>query len=145
MLFGIGPSGSVNGQLVGARTLEDITQACAEIHPRHPPLIEHVPLANAGGREVLVARVPGGAHKPYSYKGRHYLRSGAATVEMPEETQLALVMERVHGTDRWETASSSLDLEAIDHAEVQAFRDAAISSGRARFDERATATPLRRF
>ncbi|MCY4258552.1 MAG: putative DNA binding domain-containing protein [bacterium] len=137
VLFGVHPRGQVVGQNVSEKTLENITQACREIHPWHPPTIERVSLSDKADHEILVATVGAGAHKPYSYKGLHYIRSGASTVRMPEETHLALIMERAHGWDRWETASSRLSLDAIDEREVEAFRDTAISAGRGKFDTNA--------
>ena len=134
VLFGVQPTGNVTGQPVGYNTLEDITQACQEIHPKHPPSIERVPAPNGSGREVLVATVPSGNNKPYAYKGRYYQRSGSTTVDMPDETQLSLVLERAHGRDRWEIADSERDLDAIDDDEVRAFKDEAIDAGRAKFD-----------
>ena len=49
---------------------------------------------------MLIAAVPAGANKPYAYRGNHFMRSGAATVVMPDETQLSLVLERAHGLAR---------------------------------------------
>ena len=134
VIFGVSPKGSVAGQQVGDNTLTDITNACQEIHPRLPPSIERIPLPDCAGREVIVATVPSGANKPYAYRGNHYVRSGAATVSMPDETQLALVLERAHGTARWELEASGFDFDVIDDREVQQFRDDAIAAGRAAFD-----------
>ncbi|WP_419946328.1 RNA-binding domain-containing protein [Candidatus Poriferisodalis sp.] len=134
VIFGVNPKGNVTGQQVGEDTLTDITNACQEIHPRYPPSIDRVPLPDCAGREVIVAGVPSGTRKPYAYRGRHYVRAGAATLDMPEETQLSLVLERVHGTARWELETSGLGFEAVDEREVQQFRDDAIAAGRAAFD-----------
>ena len=133
VLFGVRPDGNVTGQQVGARTLEDVTQACRDIHPPFPPSIERVPAPN-GGSEVLAVTVPAGNSKPYSHKGCYYVRSGSTTVDMPDETQVSLVLERAHGWDRWEIAHSDRDLDAIDEDEVHAFRDESVGAGRARFD-----------
>ena len=70
VLFGVRPDGRVVGQHVSDNTLQLVTQACRDIRPRHPPLIERVRLPNASGLEVLVAAVPAGNSKPYSHKGR---------------------------------------------------------------------------
>ena len=144
VLFGVQPNGRVTGQNVAERTLENITQACREIHPWHPPSIERIPVPNSPEHEVLLVTVSAGANKPYSYRGRHYLRSGASTVEMPDETQLALVLERAHGWDRWETADSRRSLDTIDDNEVYAFRGDAIAAGRARFDSNAPVADILR-
>lgn len=134
VVFGVQPTGNVTGQQVGADTLEDITQACQEIRPTYPPSIERVPVPNGSGREVLVATVPSGDNKPYSHKGRYYMRSGSSTVDMPDEIQVSLMLERAHGRDRWEIESSGRDLDSIDEEEVYAFRDEAVDAGRARLD-----------
>ena len=139
VLFGVHPRGQVVGQNVADKTLENITQACREIRPLYPPSIERVPVPNRTNHEILVATVGAGANKPYSYRGRYYLRSGASTVEMPDETYVGLVLERAHGRDRWETANSQLELDAIDESEVHAFRNDAISAGRGKFD---TSAPI---
>lgn len=144
VLFGVHPKGRVTGQNVADRTLENITQACREIHPWHPPSIERIPVPNSPENEVLLVTVSAGASKPYSYKGRHYLRSGASTVEMPDETQLALVLERAHGWDRWEIADSRRGLDAIDDSEVYAFRGDTIAAGRGRFDPNASVADILR-
>lgn len=78
--------------------------------------------------------VPAGTAKPYSYRGRHYVRSGAATVKMADETEVALVLERVHSLSRWETAESGQGIGSLDVDEIGAFRDDAIATGRAQFE-----------
>lgn len=134
VLFGVHPSGKVVGQNVADKTLENITQACREIRPWHPPSIERIAMPDRENHEVLVVTVGTGANKPYSFKGRYYQRSGASTVEMPDEIQLSLVLERAHGWDRWETADSQLGFDAIDGGEVRSFRDDAVSAGRGKFE-----------
>ena len=144
MLFGVQPDGSVTGQQVSEKTQRDVTQACRNIRPWHPPSIERVPLAITTQLAVLVVTVTAGATKPYSHKGNYYVRSGASTVEMPEETQLSLVLERAHGWQRWELESAERDLGAIDEEEAFAFRDEAIAAGRARFNTDASVADVLR-
>lgn len=144
VLFGVHPDGRVTGQNVADRTLENITQACEEIHPRYPPSIERISVPDREDHEVLVVTVGVGASKPYSYKGRYYQRSGASTVEMPDEIQLSLVLERAPGWDRWETADSQRGFDAIDEVEVRAFRDEAITAGRGNFDTNASVVDVLR-
>ena len=93
---------------------------------------------------MLIAAVPAGANKPYAYRGNHFMRSGAATVVMPDETQLSLVLERAHGLARWELEASGRDLSVIDEREVRLFRDDAIKAGRARFDADASVVDVLR-
>ena len=103
-----------------------------------------MPLPTSSQRAVLVVTVPAGANKPYSHKGRYYVRSGASTVDMPDETQVSLVLERAHGWQRWEVETSQRDFGAVDDNEVYAFRDEAVAAGRARFDADASVTDVLR-
>ena len=144
VLFGVQPGGRVTGQQVADKTLQDVTQACRDIHPWHPPSIDRVPLPTGHQRAVLVVTVPAGANEPYSHKGRYYVRSGASTVDMPDETQVSLVLERAHGWQRWEVESSQRDLDAIDDDEVYAFRNDAVAAGRAGFDADASVADVLR-
>ena len=145
VLFGVCPDGKVVGQDVADRTLAKVTAICGEtIYPRFPPSIERIEVPGTGGRQVLIASVPTGNMKPYTYNGHYLWRSGAATVEMPPETQLRLVMERAHTFDRWETSESLRNLDAIDGRAVRAFRDDVTSAGRGRFDTDATVPEILR-
>lgn len=145
VIFGVHPDGKVIGQDVADKTLEKVTAACGEtIYPGFPPSIERIEVPGTRGRQVLVARVPSGNMKPYTYKGHYLSRSGAATVEMPPETQLRLVLERAHTFDRWETSESRRDLDAIDGGAVRAFLDDVIAEGRGRFESDATVPEILR-
>ena len=93
---------------------------------------------------MLVATVTSGNMKPYMYRGRYFVRSGAATMEMPPETQLRLVLERAHAFDRWETGESRRELDAIDADEVRAFRDEVTTESRGRFDSGASVAAILR-
>ena len=144
VLFGVQPGGNVTGQQVSDKTLQNVTQECRDIKPWFPPSIERVPLPRSAGLEVLVVTVPSGASKPYAHKGHHYVRSGASTVVMPDETQLSLVLERAHGLQRWELESAERDLSAIDEDEVLAFRDEAIAARRGKFNTDASVADVLR-
>lgn len=135
VLFGVRSDGRVSGQDVADKTLDRVTAVCREtIYPPFPPSIERIEVPGTGGRQILVAAVPPGNMKPYTYKGHYFVRSGAATVEMPPETQLQLVMERAHAFDRWETSDSQRNFDAIDGNAVLSFRDEVTSARRGRFD-----------
>lgn len=144
VLFGVHPRGRIVGQAVSDKTMADITNACAEINPAHPPSVERIAAPRNNRLEVLAVSVPRGGAKPYSYKGRYFVRSGATTVGMAEEVQLSLVLERAHSQRRWELEGSNLDVAAIDEVEVRNFRDEAISSSRGRFDADASVSAVLR-
>ena len=67
VLFGVTDKGKIQGQDLGARTLEEIVQEIRRIEPPAFPDIETVILAN--GNTVIALRVPGGGG-PYVYDGR---------------------------------------------------------------------------
>lgn len=137
VMFGVQPNGKVTGQQVSDKTLRDITQACQDIRPEFPPMIEVVPLPGNAQLGVVVASVSKGTTRPFSHKGNYYVRSGASTVAMPDEVQVSLVLERAHGLRRWETEGSERGIEAVDSGEICSFRDEAVAAGRAGFDDNA--------
>ena len=144
VLFGVRPEGRIVGQTVSDKTMGDITNACAEINPAHPPSVERIAAPQNNRLEVLAVSVPPGGAKPYSHKGRYFVRSGATTVDMPDEVQLSLVLDRAHSLRRWELEGSNLDGEALDETEVRNFRDEAIESSRGRFDADASVAEVLR-
>lgn len=103
------------------------------IFPAYPPSIERVAIPESD-RQVLVATVPAGNAKPYTYNGHYYVRSGSSTVPMPQEQVLSLVLEGAHAFDRWEIAKAQRGWDDIDSDGVKRFRDDAIAAGRGGFD-----------
>lgn len=144
VLFGVRSGGNVVGQQVSDKTMQDITNACSEIRPAHPPSIERFAAPRNNRLEILVVSVPAGAAKPYSHKGRYYVRSGTTTVDMPDEVQVSMVLERAHSQSRWELEDSGGDLATVDSDEVRNFRDDAIASSRAGFNPDAPARDVLR-
>lgn len=64
VIFGVQPTGKITGQQVGAKTLEDITTSCSDIHPASPPSIERVPIPGGDPRHLIVVTVPAGRTPP---------------------------------------------------------------------------------
>lgn len=115
VLFGVTESPpAVTGQEVGARTLERIAQRLREIEPPAFPTIEQVPTAS--GRMVIVVTVSAGENRPYSIDGRAYRRVGSTNQALTQTAYEALLLERLHGVQRWENqpvpAWSVADLDA---------------------------------
>lgn len=101
VLFGVADNGTITGQHVSARTLEDIAAELRRIEPPAFPDIEVVNFEN--GMAVLVLTVTGRGGL-YLYDGRPYLRQGPTTIIMPREEYERKVVERLHTTRRWETS-----------------------------------------
>jgi ATP-dependent DNA helicase RecG len=54
------------------------------------------------GREVLVVSVAGGRSRPYTYRGRAYRRIGSTNHELSRDEYNTVLLERLHGEQRWE-------------------------------------------
>lgn len=100
VVFGITNDGKITGQDVSSQTLERIANLAADrIDPPAFPEIETIPLEN--GKSVIVLRVSGGTGL-YLYEGRPYQRVGSTTQRTPQAVYERRLMERLHGTSRWE-------------------------------------------
>ncbi len=104
VLFGVEPSGALQGQEIGLSTLEDVVRELRRIEPQLPLSPETVPLPN--GRMVIAVSVPGGSGGPYTYDGRPYIRQGPTTVIMQQEEYRQRIIEQMHPSHRWEVPDS---------------------------------------
>ncbi len=100
VIFGIEPDSQIVGQQVSDRTIEQLSAEIMRIEPPAFPEINRVKVS--GNLELLLVKVPPGASKPYLYRGSAYLRVGNTTRRMTSEQQNRLLLERLHGEQRWE-------------------------------------------
>ncbi|WP_005035574.1 RNA-binding domain-containing protein [Holophaga foetida] len=130
VLFGVTDRGEVRGQQVSAKSQEDVDRELRRIEPPAFPAIEVVPVQ--GDRSVLVLRVSGSNQGPYTYDGRPYLRQGPQTLPMPRARYEELLLERLHGTQRWENQAVPQDvgIQDLDHEEIRRVLNAAVQRGR---------------
>jgi ATP-dependent DNA helicase RecG len=129
VLFGVRDDGTVVGQQIGARTLEEVVESVRRIEPFVLLAPERVPLE--GGREVIVLRVPGGLPGPFALEGRPYVRQGPTTTVMPQEQYRRLLLEQMHAGSRWENQPArELDIGDLDRSEITRTVDEAIRRGR---------------
>ncbi len=125
--FGVSPDGTIVGQEVGARTLEDVANCIDQIEPPAFPDIETVSLD--AQRTVIVLRVPGGGL--FTYEGRPYIRYGPTTRVMPREVYERKIIEKVHRVHRWENEpATGFTIEDLDHEEIQFVINESIRRGR---------------
>jgi len=128
VLFGVGDEGRLSGQPVSAKTREEVAVHLHKIEPPAFPDLEEVPLD--AGRSVLALRVAGGGG-PYTYDGRPYVRSGSTTSIMPQPEYQRLLLEKMHGTHRWENRpAEGLTPGDLDGAEIVRTVEEAIRRGR---------------
>jgi ATP-dependent DNA helicase RecG len=99
VIFGVGDKGELVGQEIGQRTVEDVANELSRIEPPAFPEIETVTFK--AGRSFIVLRVPGSGGL-YNFDGRYYLRVGPTTRPMPRHQYERRLVERLHGTRRWE-------------------------------------------
>src|SRR3990172_8551416 len=129
VLFGVEADGRVVGQQVSDHTIEEVAQELREIDPPAFPTIERVPLGN--GREVLVVSVPTGQNRPYSYRGQAYRRVGNTSQPLSRDEYNRMLLERVHGEQRWENQpAAGWSVADLDAAEITKTIEEAIRRGR---------------
>jgi ATP-dependent DNA helicase RecG len=120
VLIGVKDSGTIVGQDLTTRTLEEIANELRKFDPPIFPDIERVALDT--GKQVIVFNVPsGGGRGPYAYDGRCFQRIGPTTSIMPEYEREQLTMERLHGTRRWENepVAPGVSIADLDAPEIQ--------------------------
>lgn len=128
VLYGVGDKGSVIGQPISAKTQEDVALHLRKIEPPAFPDCEEIPLDTK--HSVLALRVAGGGG-PYTYEGRPYIRSGSTTSLMPQREYERLLLEKLHGTHRWENRpAEDMTLDDLDGGEIVRTVDEAIRRGR---------------
>ena len=135
VVFGVANDGTILGQDVTSQTLEKIANLTSDrIDPPAFPEIETVPLDN--GKTVIVLRVSGGTGL-YLYEGRPYQRVGATTQRMPQAVYERRLLERLHGTSRWENhVAEGFTADDLDYREIVVTVEEAIR--RQRLDEPGT-------
>ncbi|HZN40780.1 MAG TPA: ATP-binding protein [Planctomycetota bacterium] len=129
VLFGVESDGRVIGQHIGNQTLEEIAQELGEIDPPVYPSIERVPIG--ADREVLVVSVSTGPNRPYSYKGQGYRRVGNTNQSLSRDEYDRMLLERVHGQQRWENQPAvGWSVADLDAAELLRTIEEALRRGR---------------
>ncbi len=129
VLFGVEAGGRVIGQQVSDHTIEEVAQELREIDPPAFPSIERVSQAN--GLEVLVVSVSTGHNRPYSYRGQAYRRVGNTNQVMSRDEYNRMLLERVHGEQRWENQPiADWSVADLDEAEITRTIEEAIRRGR---------------
>jgi len=130
ILFGIEPDHRVVGQHVSDHTIEELAQEIQRVDPPTFPTVDRVGIG--GDREVLVVIVNPGQGRPYSYKGRSYRRVGNTSLQMSRDEYNRMLLERLHGEQRWENEPASDWTAAdLDAAELSRTIEEAVRRGRA--------------
>ncbi len=130
VIFGVEPDGRMIGQMVSDRTVEEVAQELGEIEPPVFPSIERVDFAE--GRQLLVVTAQAGSGQPYAYRGQAYRRVGNTSRQLSREEYNRILLERLHGDQRWENQpATGWTLADLDVAEITKTLEESIRRGRA--------------
>jgi ATP-dependent DNA helicase RecG len=140
VIFGIAPENhSVVGQTVSQKTLDDLAAEFRKFEPALIPTIERVPFL--ADKELLVVSVLRATRPPCTWDGRAYQRIASATSPMPRDQYQNLLLEGLHGTERWEnTVARGWTVDKLDVREMILTLEEAIRRGR--IDDPQTRDPL---
>ena len=138
VLFGVNRAGTVAGQQVSERTIEELSAEFQQIDPPVFPTIERIRVDS--GREVIVVGTNHGPTGPYSYRGSAYRRVGNTTVTMSAGEYRRMLFERMHADRRWENQPA--DGWSIDDLDVREIRRTVAEAARnGRLDEPSSREP----
>lgn len=129
VIFGVTPDHQLRGLEVSDKTLEKLWAEFNQFEPPAFPEVERVPLVN--GFELIVVTVSRGSQRPYSFKGKKFIRVAASTVQLSEAEANSLLLERLHGTQRWENEiADGYTVDDLDTREIRLTLEESIRRGR---------------
>lgn len=129
VLFGVDPGGSIRGQQVSDRTIEEVAQEMQQIEPAVFPRIERVD--SSPGFQIIAVEVATGPNRPYSYRSQAFKRVGNTSQKMSRDEYNRMLIERFHGERRWETETAeSWTVADLDLVELNRTIEEAIRRGR---------------
>lgn len=129
VLFGVTPAGTVVGQQVSERTVEELSAELRQIDPPTFPTVRRVPVG--GEREVIMVSTGQGTSRPYTYRGSAYRRVGNTTIKMSAHEYTRTLMERVHKENRWENQpATGWSVDDLDVTEIRNTVAEAVRIGR---------------
>lgn len=129
VLFGVTPAGTVVGQQVSERTIEELSAELRQIDPLAFPKVDRFPVG--GEREVIMVSTGQGTSRPYTYRGSAYRRVGNTTIKMSAHEYTRTLMERVHKENRWENQpATGWSVDDLDVTEIRNTVAEAVRIGR---------------
>ena len=130
VLFGVTDKGKIIGQDVSDKTKRDIAEAIRRIEPFATVDVSYIEIPNTGKSVIVLSAEEQKYMRPFSCKGRAYIRVESVTSTMPQEIYNQYLIQR-GGKYTWE-AITNPDLKISDldeHAVISAVRGG-IRSGR---------------
>lgn len=119
VLFGINDRKKIIGQEVADTTKRNIADAVSRLEPTAAVQIFYVPLPDSDRKVIALHVEDTRLNRPFSYKGRPYMRVESVTTTMPQATYERMLLQRDDGKYRWEQFDNEdLALQDIDGNEV---------------------------
>lgn len=132
VLFGINDKKKVIGQEVADTTKRNIADAINRLEPAAAVQITYIPIPPNSKKKVIVLHVEDSRrNRPFSYKGRPYMRVESVTSTMPQSKYNELLLKREETRHGWETyPNPELKLSDLDEEEIRKTVRLGIESGR---------------
>ncbi len=119
VLFGITDKKKIIGQEVADSTKRNIADAISRLEPTPAVQVSYVPVPGKEKKIIALHVEDARFDRPFSYKGRAYMRVESMTTVMPQSTYEKLLLQRDGGKYRWEQfENEDLTLQDIDGNEV---------------------------
>jgi len=143
LVVGVDEAGNPVGLSGAANTANSLALHLREvISPR--PLLS-VTAEDAFGSEVIVIEVPGGRDMPFLSEGRVHLQRGTRTVVANAADLQGIFQRRAPEPARWERRGSpTLELDDLDHKQIETTVQTAVAGGRYHFDDTESAEAVLR-
>lgn len=131
VLFGVTDKGKIIGQEVSDRTKRDIADAINRLEPVVSVQSSYVPLPDSEKKVIALHVEDARMERPFSYKGRPYMRVESVTTTMPQAKYNELLIRREEIRHGWETyPNPGLKLTDLDEEEISKTMRLGIQCGR---------------
>lgn len=130
VLFGITDKGKIIGQQVSDKTKRDIAEAINKIEPC--ATVQTTYIETTDDKKVVSLHVEKTENeRPFTYKGRAYMRVESVTTTMPQSKYNDLLIQREEIRHGWETyPNARLKLSDLDEEEIMKTVRLGIEAGR---------------
>ncbi|MDR1882395.1 MAG: putative DNA binding domain-containing protein [Prevotella sp.] len=130
-LFGVTDKGKITGQEVADSTKRNIAEAINRLEPAAAVQVSYIPLSDSGKKIVALHVEESWLDRPFSYKGRAYMRVESVTTAMPQSVYNKLLLQREGIKHNWEAYPNySLKLSDLDDDEIMKTVRLGIEQGR---------------
>lgn len=131
VLFGVTDKGKIVGQEVTDKTKRSIAEAINRLEPVTAVQVAYVSINNSGKYVVSLHVEDMRFERPFSYKGRPYMRRESVTLIMPQSAYTELIFEREGMSHGWESyIDDKLKITDLDKEEILRTMRLGIDCGR---------------